>query len=100
MTSKRFTDADYAEMAEDYAAHPPTVEEILSLEVNPAFLRMGRPAKGGAAKGKTPVISVRLPDAIRTELVRRAKDDGSSPSELIRQAVVEFLVNHPVKSPR
>jgi hypothetical protein len=100
MTRKRFTDADYAEMAEDYAAHPPTVEEILSLDVNPAFLRMGRPAKGAAAKGKTPVISVRLPDAIRTELVRRAEDGGSSPSELIRQAVVEFLVNHPVKSPR
>ena len=31
MTSKRLTDNDYAEMAEDYAAHPPAVEEILSL---------------------------------------------------------------------
>jgi Ribbon-helix-helix protein, copG family len=100
MTSKRLTDANYADMAEDYAARPPTVEEILSLEVNPAFLRMGRPAKGVAAKGKTPVISVRLPDAIRAELVRRAEDEGSSPSELIRQAVVEFLGNHPVTSPR
>ncbi|NTY58728.1 hypothetical protein [Mycolicibacterium sphagni] len=40
MTDKqrRPTDADYAEMAKDYAENPPTVEEVLSVEVDPAFV--------------------------------------------------------------
>ena len=37
-----------------------------------ATLRMGRPTKG-AATGKTPVLPVRLPDAIRVEIKHRVK---------------------------
>jgi len=96
---KRFTDAEYAEMAADYAAEPPTADEIVSVEVNPAFLRKGRPAEG-ATPGKTPGFTVRLPDAIRFELTLRAQADGSSPSELIRRAVIEYIGNHPVGSKR
>jgi hypothetical protein len=36
-----FTEAEYAEMAADYAANPPTADEIVSVEVNPAHLRKG-----------------------------------------------------------
>jgi anti-sigma factor RsiW len=97
MTAKRFTDAEYAEMAADYAANPPTADEVLAAEINPAFLRKGRPAKGTAAAGKTPGLTVRLPDAIRVELTLRAKAEGSSPSELIRRAVVEYFGNHPAE---
>ena len=35
MREHRFTDEEYAEMAADYAAHPPTAEEVLSAEINP-----------------------------------------------------------------
>jgi hypothetical protein len=95
---RRFTDEDYAEMAADYEAHPPTADEVLSVDVNPAFLRKGRPRKGVAALGETPLTTVRLPDAIREELVRRARAEGSSASELIRRAVVEYFGSHPVGS--
>lgn len=91
---KRFTDAEYSEMAADYAAKPPTADEIISAEIDPAFLRKGRPAEG-LTPGKTPVVTVRLPKAIRFELTIRAKAEGSSESELIRRAVVEYIGNHP-----
>lgn len=98
MTKHRFTDDEYAEMAADYAANPPTADEVLSVEINPAFLRKGRPTKGTPPVGKTPVLAIRLPDAIRGELTRRAKSEGSTASELIRRAVVEYFDNHPVRS--
>lgn len=85
------TDAEYAEMAADYEAHLPTAAEVTSVEVNPAYLRTGRPAKDAAGKGKTPVLAIRLPESIRLELNERAKAEGSSTSELVRRAVVEFL---------
>lgn len=95
---KRLTDAEYAEMAADYAAEPPTVDEVVSGGVDPAFLRKGRPAEG-TAPGKTPGFTVRLPDAIRVELALVAQAEGSSPSELIRRAVVEYIGSHPVREP-
>jgi hypothetical protein len=94
---KRFTDAEYAEMAADYAAEPPTSDDIVSVEINPAYLRKGRPAEG-VAPGKTPGFTVRLPEPIRFELTLRAKAEGSSPSELIRRAVIEYFGNHPAES--
>ncbi|TDO15017.1 hypothetical protein EV580_3157 [Mycobacterium sp. BK086] len=42
MARERFTDAEYAEMAKDYAENPVTADEVLAVEVNPAFLRTGR----------------------------------------------------------
>jgi hypothetical protein len=67
---KRFTDAEYAEMAADYAATPPTADEIVSMEVHPVFLRKGRPADGEVL-GKTSGFTVRLPTAVRSELTLR-----------------------------
>jgi len=92
---RRLTEDEYAEMAADYEAHPPTADEVLSIEVNPVFLRKGRPPGRSAAHGKTPLVPVRLPDSIREELVRRAEAEGSSASELIRRAIVEYFAHHP-----
>lgn len=94
----RLTDAEYAEMAADYEAHPPTAAEIAGpIEVNPVYLRTGRPAKGARTAGRTPVMAVRLPSVIRHEVDNRVKAGGAdSASELIRQALVEYFDNHPV----
>ena len=46
VANERFTDAEYAAMAADYEANPPTADEVLSIEVNPAFLRSGRSTEG------------------------------------------------------
>ena len=95
----RLTDEDYAEMAADYAANPITADEIISIEINPAYLRAGRPAKGTAKTGRTPVMTIRLPEQLRTEIAGRI-DAGecSSISELIRVALVEYFDNHPAAS--
>ncbi|MCV7342626.1 hypothetical protein MHAE_11381 [Mycobacterium haemophilum DSM 44634] len=84
--------------AEDYAALSRAVESGEYTVGGPlelgASLQMGRPA-GGMKRGKTPNLSVRLPKAIRDELTVRAKAEGSTESELIRRAVVEYIGNHP-----
>jgi hypothetical protein len=99
-TRKRLTDTDYAEMAKDYAANPPTADEVLAVEVNPAFLRMGRP-KGNAAKGKTPLLGVRLPEPIRFEVEFRVQNgESKNASELVRLALLEYFANHPTSSAR
>ncbi|WP_201274426.1 ribbon-helix-helix domain-containing protein [Mycolicibacterium sp. CH28] len=99
MTTRRPTSADYAEMADDYAAYPPTIDEVTSVEVSPAVLRKGRPAKGAPAVGKTPALPIRLPESIRAEIEHRVQaGESDSAAELIRQAIVEYFDNHPVAS--
>ncbi len=100
MSKRRRTDAEYAEMAKDYEDHPPTTDEVLAVEVNPAYLRMGRPAKGTTAAGKTPVLAVRLPEPIRVEVTARVEiGESKNASELVRQALVEYFDNHPTPAP-
>lgn len=88
-----FTDAEYAELAADYAANPITAEEILAVEINPAYLPTGRPAKtGGKARGKTPVMALRLPEDLRAEIKQRvAAGESKSEAELIRRALIAYL---------
>ena len=74
--SKRKSDAEYAEMAADYEANPPTADEMVSVEMNTALLRTGRPRKGAVSPGRSAVTPVRLPDTIRNELLRRAESEG------------------------
>jgi hypothetical protein len=93
---KRKSDAEYAEMAADYEVNPPTADEIVSVEVNPALLRTGRPRKGAASAGKSAVTPVRLPERIRVELAMRAEIEDAPVSELIRRAIVEYFDAHPV----
>jgi hypothetical protein len=95
---RRLTDEEYAEMAADYEAHPPTADEVRSIEINPAILRMGRPRKGAKSTGKTPPLAIRLPEPIRIEIAHRVKaGESSSESELVRKAVVEYIERHPIE---
>ncbi len=98
MATNKKTSADYAEMAADYAENPPTADEVLAVEVSPAVLRKGRPAKGAQSTGKTPVLPIRFPPEIRSELERRVDaGESDSVSELVRSAVVEYFGNHPAR---
>lgn len=102
MSTHRLTNEEYAEMAADYAAHPPRSEEIVGpIEVNPVYLRKGRPAKDlpRATTGRTPALPVRLPEPIRSEMKNRVEaGETSSESELVRQALIEYFDNHPIGS--
>ncbi|KAB7761194.1 hypothetical protein [Mycolicibacterium mucogenicum] len=101
MTEKRRrTPADYEAAAADYERHPPTADEIRSIEFGPGLLRMGRPRKADAAagkSGKTPAMALRLPDETRTELKARVDEDheAASESELVRVAIHEYFQRHP-----
>lgn len=47
---ERLTDDEYAELAADYEANPPTPDEIIAIESNPAFQRsaeMSRAVEAG-----------------------------------------------------
>ncbi|CAJ1492976.1 hypothetical protein MU0083_000037 [[Mycobacterium] kokjensenii] len=97
MTSPRPIDYNYADLAADYAANPPHAAEIVGpVEVNPAYLPTGRPARGKPTSGKTPALPVRLPEPIRSELRRRVGNgEAGSESELVRSALLEYFENHP-----
>lgn len=91
MGKSRITNDEYAEMAADYAANPPTAAEVTSVEVNPAYLPRGRPNKGASTAGNTPVLAVRLPKSLRNQLEHSAKIQGATPSEMVRRAVVDSV---------
>ena len=91
MGKTRITDDEYAEIAADYEANPPTAAEVTSVEVNPAYLPKGRPNKGTRTTGKTPVLAIRLPESLRNELVHSAEVQGATPSEMVRRAVVDSV---------
>lgn len=102
MSKHRFTDEEYAKMAADYEARPPGADEIVGpTEVNLAYLRKGRPAKGTPRRttGRTPALPVRLPESIRFELKNRVEaGETGSESELVRQALIEYFDNHPIEA--
>jgi CRISPR-associated endonuclease/helicase Cas3 len=52
-----------------------------------------RPKRGRPALGSAPasVESVRLDPELRLELLQRARSDGTTPSEIIREALRRFL---------
>jgi hypothetical protein len=96
MSKHRFTDDEYAKMADSYEAEPPRADEMRSIRLSPAVLRMGRPAKDVESSGKTPPLAVRLPAEIRIEIDHRVEaGESGSASELIRQAIVEYFDRHP-----
>jgi Arc/MetJ-type ribon-helix-helix transcriptional regulator len=84
---------DYEEMSRAVESGAYTVRSPMELG---ATLRMGRPIKGARPAGKTPGMTVRLPESIRVEITHRVKaGESRSESELIRRAVVEYLERHP-----
>ncbi len=52
--------------------------------------RAGRPALG-APGTRAPALAVRLPTELKDELDERAKEEGRRPSELVRDAVTQYL---------
>ena len=89
-------DDDYAAMADDYATTPPTADEVIAVEVNPAALGMGRPRTGAGKGGNTPSMSIRFPDTMRAAIHRRARADAVHDADIIRRAVDEYLHRHPL----
>lgn len=91
MGKSRITDDEYAEMAADYETNPPTAAEVTSVGLNPAYLPTGRPNKGTRTTGNTPVLTIRLPESLRNELVHSANVQGATPSEMVRRAVADSV---------
>ncbi|ODR07302.1 hypothetical protein BHQ21_09620 [Mycobacterium sherrisii] len=91
---ERLTDAEYAAMADDYERNPITTDEVLGIWMDPSVLRTGQPT-GGGAQGETPLLIVRLPLAVRTELQARAAAANVPESDLVVRAVLEYFDNHP-----
>lgn len=88
----RLTEREYAALAADYEEHPPTEEEIVGrVQIDPAALRTGRPPKSAPRRGRTPTMSVRLPDELRERLTARADVEAVTPGEVIRRAIIEYL---------
>lgn len=91
-TKTRKNDAEYAAMADDYAAHPPTADEVIGApEVDHTILRNGRPPKGTSSRGRTPTTSVRLPKELRDRVDALAKAEGVNASEIIRRATERYV---------
>jgi CRISPR-associated endonuclease/helicase Cas3 len=59
--------------------------------------RRGRPTLGQAP---ATVFQVRLQPSLRTELDRAATDAGTTPSEIVRRALREYLDEHPMPRDR
>ena len=91
----RLTEDEYAAMAADYEVSPPTESEIAGpVHVDPSALRKGRPPKDAPRRGRTPTMSVRLPEELRERLAVRADAEAVTPGEVIRRAIVEYLERH------
>jgi hypothetical protein len=79
---RRPTDAEVQRLA-DEAERGYDVDALLARRG-----KRGRPALGSGPAG---VESVRLDPELRDRLAERAKADGTTPSEVIRQALRDYL---------
>lgn len=96
---KKLTSEDYAAMAQSYEDNPPRRDEMVGDPyVAPSALRMGRPRGGGEPRGASPTRALRLPTHLDEALEERASNTGSTVSELMREAVTEYLDRHGVNS--
>ncbi|BBY99384.1 hypothetical protein AWC04_09895 [Mycolicibacterium fallax] len=93
------TSDDYAAMAQSYEENPPRRDEMVGDPyVSPSAMRMGRPRGGGEPRGASPTRALRLPARLDEALEERASNTGSTVSELMREAVTEYLDRHGVSS--
>jgi hypothetical protein len=81
-SGKPITDADVQRLAEE-AERGYDVDAVIARRG-----KRGRPALGSAPSS---VESVRLDPELRDQLAERAKVDGTTPSEVIRQALRDYL---------
>ncbi|MGH2871486.1 MAG: CopG family transcriptional regulator [Solirubrobacteraceae bacterium] len=81
-SGKAITDDDIAKLAAEAEA---------GYDLDALLAR--RPKRGRPALGSAPasVESVRLDPQLRRELLQRAESEGTTPSELIREALRRFL---------
>lgn len=75
----------------DAEVHALAAEAEAGYDVDRLIAR--RPKRGRPALGSGPadVESVRLDPELRLELLERARSDGTTPSEIIREALRRFL---------
>ncbi|MFF1555776.1 hypothetical protein ACFVX3_32670 [Rhodococcus erythropolis] len=64
--------------------------------VGEPLLRRGRPAGAEAGRGRSPIRAVRLPQDLDERLTEYAHSADSTPSDVLRQAVVEYMDRHPL----
>jgi len=89
---KELTSADYAAMAQSYEEEPHRRDELVGEPyVAPSAMQLGRPRGGGDPRGASPTRALRLPADLDTALAERASQDGVSLSDVMRQAVFEYL---------
>ncbi len=81
-SGRTITDVDVQRLA-DEAEHGYDVEALIARRG-----KRGRPALGSAPAS---VESVRLDPELRDQLAQRAKADGTTPSEVIRQALRDYF---------
>lgn len=85
--------------AEDYAAMSRAVESGEYAVDGPldvgASLQMGRPA-GGQRRGVSPTRTVRLSAELDIRLEKYATASHTSPSEVLRRALDEYLKHHAI----
>ncbi len=81
-SGKPITDADVQRLAEE-AERGYDVDAVIARRN-----KRGRPALGSAPAS---VESVRLDPELRDQLAARARADGTTPSEVIRQALHDYL---------
>ena len=83
--------------AEDYAAMSAAVESGAYTVQGPlemgTSLRMGRPV-GGRRPGASPSRTIRMPAELDQRLVVYAEAAHTSPSEVLRRALEEYLSRH------
>ncbi|MET9212219.1 MULTISPECIES: CopG family ribbon-helix-helix protein [unclassified Nocardia] len=87
--------------AEEYEAMAAEFEHgdyavVGPIEAGPE-LTMGRPI-GGARGGKSPVRTVRLPAELDARLAAYADQAETTPSDVLRRAVAEYLARHPLSA--
>jgi hypothetical protein len=96
---EKLTGDDYAAMAQSYEENPPRRDEMEGEPyVAPSALRMGRPRGGGEPRGASPTRALRLPARLDNALEEHASETGYTVSELLREAVAEYLERHGVSS--
>lgn len=92
--AKRRSPEEYAEMSRAVEAGEYTVAGPLELG---ASLRMGRPVgRGGERRGASPTRTVRLPAELEMRLEAYVSVSDTKPSDVIRQALDEYLNRHPI----
>ncbi len=91
--TKRSAD-EYAELAADFENGDYAV--VGPVEVGPG-LSLGRPA-GAERRGNSPVRTVRLPTELDERLAAYAAETETTPSDVLRRAVAEYLARHPLSA--